>query len=249
MIRLAILLLASWPAIAQQSTLAHAQVTTTERLQFDSGGTIRLDHSYGDLTVEGWDDPEVEITLIKSLPYGLKERQPGENMRRIADIKIVTKRASSNELEISTTLPASAGLLRKLRSTVAIEYRIHVPRSSTLAIHHGTGSVLINDVTGDIDATCHRGDILLMLPDRGAYSIDAQSKLGTVISDFAGTPKIRKYRLGERYSLVAAGSSRKLFLRMGFGGITLKALPPEADPAENRRAAIANRIDLPSADR
>jgi hypothetical protein len=223
-------LFACWPVVAQQSTLAHSRVTTTERLPFEPGGAIRLNHSYGDLTIEGWDHPEVEITMIKSLPYGLKERHPGENMRRIEGVKIVTRRASGNELEISTNLPASAGLLRRFRSTVAIEYRIHVPRSSTLAIDHGTGSVLVSDVTGDIDATCHRCDIMLMLPDSGTYSIDAQSKLGTVISDFEGTPQIRKYRLGERYNFALAGSSRKLFLRVGFGGITLKALPPEADP-------------------
>jgi hypothetical protein len=89
---------------------------------------------------------------------------------------------------------------------------------------------LVSDVTGDVEASCGRGDLILMLPERGAYSINAQSKLGTVISDFDGIPKVRKYRLGERYNVDAAGSSRKLFLRVGFGGITLKALPPESDP-------------------
>ena len=35
-------------------------------MNFLPGGTIRLDNSYGYLTVEGWDEPEVEITVTKS---------------------------------------------------------------------------------------------------------------------------------------------------------------------------------------
>ena len=42
------------------------EVTSTERVNFLPGGTIRLNNSYGYLTVEGWDEPEVEITVTKS---------------------------------------------------------------------------------------------------------------------------------------------------------------------------------------
>ena len=35
------------------------EVTSTERVNFSPGGTIRLVDSYGYLTVEGWDEPEV----------------------------------------------------------------------------------------------------------------------------------------------------------------------------------------------
>src|SRR5271165_4281288 len=34
----------------------------TEHFDFPSGGTLRLTHSTGVLTVEGWDRPEVEVT-------------------------------------------------------------------------------------------------------------------------------------------------------------------------------------------
>ena len=40
------------------------EVTTTQRVPFLPGGTIRLDNSYGYLTVEGWDEPaDKRITL------------------------------------------------------------------------------------------------------------------------------------------------------------------------------------------
>jgi hypothetical protein len=67
-----------------------------------------------------------------------------------------------------------------------------------------------------------------MLRDSSAYSIDAATKLGTVISDFEGTTKLRRYRLGERYATSSTQSSPHIHLRMGFGGITINAVPPEA---------------------
>jgi hypothetical protein len=67
---------------------------------------------------------------------------------------------------------------------------------------------------------------VLMLPETGAYSFDAKSKLGTVISDFEGTPRLRRYRLGESYANGRSPSSM-IRLRAGFGGITIKAVPPE----------------------
>ena len=42
------------------------EATSTERMNFLPGGTISLNSSYGYLTVEGWDEPEVEITVTKS---------------------------------------------------------------------------------------------------------------------------------------------------------------------------------------
>ena len=46
---------------------------------------------------------------------------------------------------------------------ISVDYEIRVPRDSRLEIHHGTGQVLLANITGDIEATGHRGDILLML--------------------------------------------------------------------------------------
>jgi hypothetical protein len=40
--------------------------TKTERVNFLPGGVIRIDNSYGYLTVEGWDEPQVEITVTKT---------------------------------------------------------------------------------------------------------------------------------------------------------------------------------------
>ena len=108
-----------------------------------------------------------------------------------------------------------------------VEYELRVPRDSKLVIHHGTGYVSVNNVNGDIEATGGRGDIVLMLPDSGAYAIDAKSKFGTVSSDFDGSAHLQ-HLIGERYANGGAASARRIYLRMGFGGITVTALPAAA---------------------
>jgi hypothetical protein len=74
---------------------------------------------------------------------------------------------------------------------------------------------------------------MLMLSDMSAYSIDAKSKFGVVSSDFEGTAHINRYRLGERYTTANSPSSHQIHLRMDFGGITIKAIPPEASVAKS----------------
>jgi hypothetical protein len=196
-----------------------AQVTTTERVSFAPGGIIRIDHSYGELNVEGWGQPEVEVTVIKSMPYDYKPKRPDAAAERLGGVRIVTERKSDTELVISTS---------KSTGGVRAEYEIHVPRNSGLAIHHGTGSVSVHGVTGDIEAIAGRGDIMLLLPP-GSYSIDAKTKLGNVSSEFEGAA-LSQYLVGQRFTRVSPlAPSHRLYLRMGFGGITIKGILPESE--------------------
>jgi len=196
-----------------------AQVTTTERVSFAPGGIIRIDHSYGELNVEGWGQPEVEVTVIKSMPYDYKPKRADAAAERLRGVRIVTERKSDAELVISTF---------KSTGGVRAEYEIHVPRNSGLAIHHGTGSVSVRDVTGDIEAIAGRGDIMLWLPP-GSYSIDAKTKLGNVSSELEGAA-LSQYLVGQRFTRVSPlAPSHRLYLRMGFGGITIKGILPESE--------------------
>lgn len=209
--------------LAQSGTQQRTQPPHTEQMTFAPGGTVRIDESHGDVYVEGWDQPKVEVTVVKSMPYEYKRKHPEEASKHLDSVRVVTERKSATELTISTTHPG-----RKNTDAVIIEYEIHVPRDSKLIIQHAKGSVFAIGLTSDMEVTCSRGDIQLMLRDSSAYSIDAATKLGTVISDFEGTTKLRRYRLGERYAAASAQSSPHIRLRMGFGGITIKAVPPEA---------------------
>ena len=109
---------------------------------------------------------------------------------------------------------------------MTVQYEIHVPRDSRLEIHHGTGTVSVTGIAGDIDASVGRGDILLwLLP--GSYSLDARSTFGIVSSDIEGSAR-NKYLIGESFTKANPPPSHRLHLRMGFGGITLKEILPES---------------------
>ena len=216
------------PVFADTATNQPVQTTTTEHVAFAPGGTIRVNDSVGYLTVEGWDQPEVEITVVKSVGY---DTEPAaQATQRLESVHVATEHVSGSELAISTT---HAGPHSRFHNpfgkdrAVMVEYRIRAPRNSHIAISHADGYVSVTGMTGNIEATSRRGDIVLMLPDLTAYAIDAHTKAGVVTADVAGATR-RKRVLGETFSHGDASMAHKLSLQMGFGGITIKELPPES---------------------
>jgi hypothetical protein len=222
---------AEGPAITGAAN-GQAAAATTERMNFAPGGTIRLNGSLGALTIEGWDRPEVEITVVKSMPFNYEPKHKERAAQHLERVHIKTDHPAATELTFSTVPASGHHFLSDGMGGVMLDYEIHVPRNSNLVIHHGVGQVLVSDVAGDIEAKCSRGDIILMLPDPGPYSIDAKSKLGNVLSDLDGEAHL-EHLIGERFANAPPARSRRIYLRVGFGGITIKAL--ESKPA----AAVA----------
>jgi hypothetical protein len=212
---------------ADESSRRPGIVSSTQRASFAPGGTIRFDNSFGDLFVEGWDQPQVEMTLEKSVlnPYA----PPKDAAQRLERVRFTMERPSENELVIGTAIPSHRFLRHPFggKGDVTVSYTLRVPRDSRLIVHHGGGNILIGQVTADLEVTNREGDIVLMLPSPGPYAIDARSKMGTVISDFAGQTRVR-YFVGERFAGADGDAPRRIFLRVGFGGITIKEVPPEA---------------------
>ncbi len=169
-------LLGKVPLFGDEASKKPVETIQTERVNFAPGGVIRLLHSFGSLNVDGWDRPEVEITVIKSRARYCEGKQQESAVRALARVQIVADRRSDMDLAISTVLPRRffARLFGR-KGGLMLEYQIHAPRDSRLVIDHGSGNVLVSNVTGDVEATSSGGDILLMLPDSGSYSIDARS--------------------------------------------------------------------------
>jgi hypothetical protein len=196
--------------------------SNTERVPFAAGGTIHVTGSYGYLTVEGWDEPEVEIAVIKSA--GQEQRQDR--------VRVVTERRSDKELTISTVPPVRKSLFRSVvfvarplltneRRGVVVEYRIRVPRDSKLVVHQDNGYVWVSDISGDMEVDSHTGDMIVMLPDPGPYAIDARTRIGSVSSDFAGKGN-KQFLVGTHFTSSSHSRPRQIHLRMGRGCITIK---------------------------
>jgi hypothetical protein len=196
--------------------------TKTQTVAFPAGGVLRLKHSIGDLNIEVWDNPGVEITTVRSAKEAYSERGRGQAKAKL-DKVIVTAEVHGDELVIATAFPRRRRLPPSwpLGSPVDfnLEYHIRIPRSARLAIDHELGSVNVEGVTGDIDANVLQGEIVLHLPEDAKYSIDAKTEYGNVNSDFPG--EWRRGWFSQKAFEDSPRPAHTLKLRVGYGDIVL----------------------------
>jgi hypothetical protein len=224
------------PLFAEGPAEQRTEVIDTQHYDFVPSGTVRWTGSYGDLYIEGWDAPKVEITVIRSTRY----YEPEDKDRTavvIPTVKVESTRKSDSEIVITTTEPDRRHRMlvepRKTAKGVRMEYRVSLPRATHLVIDHRGGMVLAGNMTADIEVANRDGDIMLMVPAGGAYAIDARTKMGHIASDFPGST-LSRYLVGQRFLSPPASAAHRLHLRTGFGGITILALPPEGEGLSTR---------------
>jgi len=236
--RLAAIAIAICLPLAAKLPQPDMPVVTTERVEFAPGGTIRVSGSVGALSIEGWDRAEVEITVTRSTYRTDTPQERSLARRQLSAIKVTAERKSSTELAIHTAFPPRgfwAGVARR-RPDVQIEYRIRVPRDSRLVLRHAGGNVLVYDVSGDIDASVRTGDIVMQLPAAGQYSFDARCRFGGVYSDFAGNYHIA-YLASERFVQPGPPPAKRVYLRVGIGGINIQKMASATPPSLTAPAA------------
>jgi hypothetical protein len=210
-------------AAAEDELKQTVQIAKTEHVDFPSGGTVTLKNSIGEVTIEGWDQPGLDLTTVKSTKteYASAEREKASH--DLDRVKIGVERKGS-ELVITTVYPKHRRL--PLSSpfhpgvNLDLDYLIKVPRDTRLVVDHDEGEIHLDDVAGDVRATTHQGTISLRLPEGARYSIDAKSDLGSVTCDFPGTTKGRLWFLGHRFTETSQ-APHKLYLRAGYGDIII----------------------------
>jgi hypothetical protein len=218
------------PLTADDRSKDKLSATRTERFNVPAPGAIRLENSFGEVEIDGWDRPEVEVTVVRSSEhlYDVKER--AEAQRRLDSVQITAKQ-NGNDLVISTAYPPLNGFVHPLsrRSDIEISYRIQAARASKLIIDHNSGGVAVSNISGAIHATVINGQISLTLAAGGQYAIDARCTLGHVYSDFEGRDQSR-WVLGEKFDRQSTAPVTNLYLRVRVGDIMiLKQHCPPAD--------------------
>jgi hypothetical protein len=203
------------------------QVVTTDRVDFAAGGTIRFEGSVGELNIEGWDQPQVQVTLTRFDYADAADKDKDREKSKLERITLKTEKRSGSELVITTTLPHRNFFVSKVHGATDadVNYRIMVPRDSHLIVHHGNGDVVLYDVGGDVDVTAGVGSIVVQLDDPAQYAIDARCKVGEVYSDYDG-----KYRtsllMGESLLASAPPPAHRVFLRVRIGDIDIVKMAP-----------------------
>jgi hypothetical protein len=216
--------------LAENRVPEKVQVSNTERSDFPPGGTLHLRNSIGELTIEGWDQPGLEINTIKSSKYAMEGQERDKANKILDNVKITTER-KGDEVTVSTSFPEHGKFARLFvgRTDFDLEYRIKVPRNARLVIDHDIGEIHIDNVGGEIHATDYMGEITVRVPD-GQYAIDAISKLGAVESDFPGNERGTKF-FGHTFLESAPTPVQKMFLRIRYGDIIILKMHQPPPPA------------------
>jgi hypothetical protein len=229
------------PLQGQDGRKRPVEVSKRESASLQSASRVLVEHSYGYLNVEAWDEPEIEVSVTKSTDRFYKPNQKVDAERRLDEVRVTTDQRSDAPFIITTTLPVrnslftsvlpdgrivvTPPLLPKTKRGVTVECTIHLPRNTNLTVHHDNGYVWVSDVTGDLELHSHTGDMIVLLSNSSSYAIDARTRLGRVVSDFdgrGGTPLL----IGSRFTHADEAPAHRVILRMGRGTITIKNGPP-----------------------
>ena len=203
---------------ADDELKTRAEVIQTETADFPPGSVLRLSNSIGEVTVTGWDKPQIEVTAVKS-KKGLYNSQEREKViQNLAKVQIKTEHLG-NDIVVTTKYPKYAIFpvhpLWSLHDDLDLEYRISAPRNARLVIDHNKGEVHIDEVVSDLRIHVRSGAITVRLPEENQYTIDAKTLIGRIYSDFPGPP---------------SQAAHRLYLRTGFGDIAVLKIrkPPYA---------------------
>jgi len=226
----------SYLLLADDAPRQKVQISKTEHIDFPAGGVLRIKNSVGEVAVEGWDRPDVEITTVKStkVEHAPQELQKARN--ELDRVQIDVHR-DGDELIITTDFPGRHSLSGLLCGTdFDLDYRINVPANTRLIAYHTFGEVHVNNLTSDIQVAVRQGEITLGLPEEGRYTINAQSNFGSVVSDFPGHEKRKFWFIGHRVENDSS-APHKLNLKIGYGDIIiLKTRIPKMPAALNGTA-------------
>lgn len=193
-------------------TLHPVEVVTTDKVDLGPGGTIRIVGSNGELNVEAWDQPSVEVTVRRFTES--EDRHLDSTKKTLDRIVVETKKTGANEVTITTS---------KLRwpNGRMIDYRIRAPRDAKLSIEHRNGDVVITGIAGGIDAHARNAEILVMLPGSGTYAVHARAKFGTVYCDYDGERK-HTTLVGNRFDGKSGEAAKAVNLVTNNGGVTVQ---------------------------
>jgi hypothetical protein len=200
------------------------QVTKTQRIDFPPGGTLRFTNSVGVLTVEAWDQPDVEIETIKSSKTDLDAHGREKATHKLDRVRVAAERRG-NEVVVTTDFPGHRpfGLPYPLSGEPGfdLEYHVKAPANTRIVADHNLGEVNIDGFDSDIQVKLAQGEILLHLPEDGRYSINAHSDFGSVNSDFSGPEKRTGWLLGHRSVDEDRAAPHKLDLKVKFGDVVI----------------------------
>ncbi len=173
-----VLLCAQFPLRADEfSKTSHYSV------RMFSFGTLTIDTRTGDIQVEGWDEPRLEIDAEKVVEAG--NRKKAEPLYDQIQVVLAGK---DNQVLLRTLYPTRR-LWRPFRdeSKLSVNFRIHMPFDANLKMKCVDGDVRVSGLVGKQEVNVNYGDVEINVPSiYHLRSLNARSILGYVQSDLHG---------------------------------------------------------------
>lgn len=211
------------PQFAGAQTVDKKIAETISTESYGVARVIQLKDSFGEVFVEGWDQPSIEITIVRSTRKKYDPKDQAEARAKLNRIKVTITKEPDDKLLVTSNFPSRNLFTRPFRAKTNLKlvYKIKAPRNTVLDIDHDMGVVSVSGIAAQTRITNGIGEISLSLPASEEYLIDASSKLGEVKSEFDAKSN-RPYLLGAKASNKAGGGAHKLYLRVGIGEIEIK---------------------------
>lgn len=180
-----------------------------------SFGKLRIDTRVGDIRIEGWDEPRVEIEAEKVVRAGSEA-----NAQPLFDRVGVQVEGGDKEVRLRTLYPARR-LWRPFRgqSRLSVNLRIRMPYDANLVLKCVNGDVRVFGIIGHQRLNVSYGDVEINVPDvYRLRSLNAHAWLGYVQSDlrYLGEDSAG---LHQKLSYWNAGGSQEIVVRVRLGGV------------------------------
>ena len=148
-----------------------------------SFGTLTIDARMGDIQVECWDEPRLEIEAEKVVEAGNEKKADP-----LYDQVQVVLTGGDQQVLLRTIYPQRR-LWRPFRdeSRLSVNFRIHMPFDANLTMKCVDGDVRVSGLIGKQQISVNYGDVEINVPSiYRLRSLDARSILGYVQSDLHG---------------------------------------------------------------
>ncbi len=180
-----------------------------------SYGTLVVDARMGDLRIEGWDEPRVEVEAEKTVRAG-----SAANASQLYDSIQVQLEGSDKEVRLRTLYPPRR-LWRPLRdeSRLSVNFHIKMPYDANLRLRCVDGDVRIIGIVGREELRVNYGDVEVSVPDvYRLRSLNAHTWIGYVQSDLHGLDQ-DGIGFRQRLSFWNSTGDQDILVRVRMGGV------------------------------
>ena len=148
-----------------------------------SFGTLTINARMGDIYIDGWDEPRLEIEAEKVV-----EAKDEKRAQPLYDQVQVVLSGKDKQVLLRTLYPARR-LWRPFRdeSKLSVNFRIHMPFDANVTLKCVDGDVRVSGLIGKQQINVNYGDVEIDVPSvYRLRSLNARSILGYVQSDLHG---------------------------------------------------------------